>query len=139
MTVRTTVNVASSATASCMVESSSLAIPRVAQLVTSSACERPTIVNKPVSRRSSGSDLKRVDAHVVKPHEYKELPELTDAMLARAVVNKGGRPKSSNPRQLISLRLPPEVIERWRATGPGWQTRMAEQLAKGPARSKGAA
>lgn len=98
------------------------------------------IVNKRASRPTLGSDLKRVDAHVIKPHEYKELPELTDALLARAVVNKGGRPKSANPRQLISLRLPPEVIERWRATGPGWQTRMAEQLAKGPsARSKSAA
>lgn len=97
-------------------------------------------MSKPASRRTSGSDLKRVDAHVIKPHEYKELPELSDAMLARAVVYKGGRPKSSNPRRLISLRLPPEVIERWRATGPGWQTRMAEQLAKGPStRSKSAA
>jgi uncharacterized protein (DUF4415 family) len=79
-----------------------------------------------------GSDLQRVDAHVIKPHEVKELPQLTDAMLARAVVNKGGRPKSASPRQLISLRLPPEVIAKWRATGPGWQSRMAERLAKGP-------
>ncbi|MFN6100197.1 MAG: BrnA antitoxin family protein [Burkholderiales bacterium] len=23
--------------------------------------------------------------------------------------------------------MPPEVIERWRATGPGWRTRMAER------------
>ena len=89
-------------------------------------------VSKPASRRILGSDLARVDAHVIKPHEYKDLPELTDAALARAVVNKGGRPRSLNPRQLISLRLPPEVIERWRSTGPGWQTRMAERLAKGP-------
>jgi uncharacterized protein (DUF4415 family) len=79
-----------------------------------------------------GSDLARVDAHLIKPHEYKELPELTDDMLGRAVVNKGGRPRSANPRQLISLRLPPEVIERWRSTGPGWQTRMAERLEKVP-------
>jgi len=79
-----------------------------------------------------GSDLAQVDAHQVKPHEYKELPELTDDMLARAVVSKGGRPRAENPRQLISLRLPPEVIERWRSTGPGWQSRMAERLAKGP-------
>jgi uncharacterized protein (DUF4415 family) len=93
---------------------------------------RPTIVNKPASRRFSGSDLKRVDAHVIKPHEYDELPELTDAMLARAVVRKRSRPPSANPRQLISLRLPPDVIERWRASGPGWQTRMAELLATGP-------
>ena len=89
-------------------------------------------MSKPVSRRTSGSDLARVDRHVIKPSEYKELPELTDEMLARAVVKKGGRPRSANPRQLISLRLPAEVVKRWRATGPGWQTRMAERLAKAP-------
>ena len=87
---------------------------------------------KSVSRRSLGSDLPRVDAHRVKPSEYRELPELTGEMLTRAVVNKGGRPRSENPRQLISLRLPAEVIKRWRATGPGWQTRMAERLARTP-------
>jgi len=88
--------------------------------------------NKRVSRRSLGSDLARVDAHVIQPHEYEELPELTDEMLARGKVNKGGRPKAANPRKLISIRLPEDVIERWRATGPGWQTRMADRLAKAP-------
>ena len=85
---------------------------------------------KRVSRRSLKSDLARVDAHSVKPEEYRELPELTEEMLARARINKGGRPLSLNPRRLISLRLPTDVIERWRATGPGWQTRMAERLSK---------
>jgi uncharacterized protein (DUF4415 family) len=33
---------------------------------------------------------------------------------------------------MISLRLPAEVVARWKATGPGWQTRMAERLAKAP-------
>ena len=42
------------------------------------------IVSKLALRRTLGSDLKRVDAHVVKPHEYKELPELTEDMLVRA-------------------------------------------------------
>ena len=85
---------------------------------------------KRVSRRSLGSDLRRVDAHVIRRREYRELPELTDEMLARGRVNKGGRPRSDNPRKLISIRLPEDVIERWRSTGPGWQTRMAERLAK---------
>ena len=85
---------------------------------------------KHASRRSLKSELARVDAHSVKPEEYQELPDLTDEMLARAKVNKGGRPLSANPRRLISLRLPADVIERWRATGPGWQTRMAERLSK---------
>jgi uncharacterized protein (DUF4415 family) len=79
-----------------------------------------------------GSDLKRVDAHGVEPQEYEELPEMTDEMFARAVFKKAGRPRSVNPRQMISLRLPPEVIARWKATGPGWQTRMAKRLEKTP-------
>ena len=74
------------------------------------------------------SDLDRVDAHVVNKVEYEELPELNEEMLARARVNKGGRPVSSNPRKLLSIRLPADVIDRWKATGPGWQTRMAERL-----------
>jgi uncharacterized protein (DUF4415 family) len=85
---------------------------------------------KPASRRYLKSDLARVDAHKVGPKEYEELPELTEEMLARAKVNKGGRPVSPNPRKLISLRLPADVIERWKATGAGWQTRMAERLSK---------
>ena len=76
--------------------------------------------------------MARSDEHVIEPAEYEELPELTEAMLERAVVKKGGRPRSANPRQLISLRLPPEVIARWKASGPGWQTRMAERLAETP-------
>jgi uncharacterized protein (DUF4415 family) len=86
--------------------------------------------NKTASRRSMKSDMARVDAHVVKAQEYDELPELTERMLKRAKINKGGRPVSPNPRKLISLRLPADVIARWKATGPGWQTRMAERLAK---------
>ena len=88
--------------------------------------------NKGESARKLGSDLTRMDAHVIQPHEYDELPEITDDMFARGHVNKGGRPKSSNTRKLISLRLPEDVISRWRATGPGWQTRMAERLMNVP-------
>jgi len=84
-------------------------------------------VNKPVSRRTLTSDLEQIDAHHISSHEYEELPELTEDMLARAKLKKGGRPLSASPRKSISLRLPPEVIERWRATGPGWRTRMAER------------
>jgi uncharacterized protein (DUF4415 family) len=76
------------------------------------------------------SDLSRVDTHVIRSHEYKELPELSSEALSRAVVKKGGRPRSANPRKLITIRLPEDVLERWKATGPGWQTRMAERLSK---------
>ena len=80
------------------------------------------------SDRSLGSDLDRVDAHSVMDSEYEELPELTDEILERAVVKKAGRPVSKNPRKQVTIRLPADVLARWKATGPGWQTRMAERL-----------
>ena len=89
-------------------------------------------VSKPALPRTLGSDLKRIYAHVIQPEEYEELPEMTDEMFAQAVFKKAGRPRSASPRQMISLRLPPEVIARWKATGPGWQTRMAKRLEKTP-------
>ena len=85
-------------------------------------------VKRSAPRRTLKSNLRRVDTHVTKPHEYRELPELTDEMLARAVIKKAGRPVSKNPRQLITIRLPADVIARWRSTGAGWQTRMADKL-----------
>jgi uncharacterized protein (DUF4415 family) len=86
--------------------------------------------SKPASRHSLKSDLARVDAHRIKKNEYEELPELTEEMLARATISKGGRPPAENPRKQLTLRLPSDVIERWKATGPGWQTRMADRLSK---------
>jgi uncharacterized protein (DUF4415 family) len=81
-----------------------------------------------------GSDLKKVDAHIIKPHEYRDAPELTDEMLARAVVKRAGRPIATDPRLLVSVRLPASVIARWKATGPGWQTRMAKTIERARAK-----
>jgi uncharacterized protein (DUF4415 family) len=78
------------------------------------------------------SNLKKLDSYVIDESEYVELPELTDEMLARAVIKKAGRPTLENPRELISLRVPVEVLERWRASGPGWQTRMVQRLSRSP-------
>ena len=87
-------------------------------------------VKKRASRRSFKSDLARVDAHVIKTKEYADLPELTPDMLTRATIKKGGRPVSANPRKLITIRLPADVIARWKSLGPGWQTRMADRLSR---------
>ena len=68
--------------------------------------------------------------------------EITDAWVSEADLYQGeklvrrGRPALTNPRELLSLRLPPAVIARWRSTGPGWQTRMAETLEKSAPKSR---
>lgn len=84
--------------------------------------------NKPASVRTLKSDLKRVDAHQIKPSEYEDLPELTDEMIERGVVKRAGRPVATNPRRQVTIRLPESVLATWKASGPGWQTRMAELL-----------
>ena len=86
--------------------------------------------NKPASVRTLKSDLKRVDAHQIKPSEYEDLPELTDEMIERGVVKRAGRPVATNPRRQVTIRLPESVLATWKASGPGWQTRMAELLSK---------
>lgn len=39
-----------------------------------------------------------------------------------------GRPKAEVTKERITIRLSPEVIEKFRATGSGWQTRMDKAL-----------
>ncbi len=55
--------------------------------------------------KSIKSDLKKVDAHSVKPNEYNELPELTDEMFERAVYKIGGI-KKPPPRRRGSQKTP---------------------------------
>ena len=58
------------------------------------------------------------------------LPEIFGKQAAAKMLKPRGRPKTGNARTSISLRLPPDTLARWKATGPGWQTRMAETLRK---------
>jgi len=39
-----------------------------------------------------------------------------------------GRPRKTHPKIQVSIRYSAEVIEHFRATGRGWQTRMDEAL-----------
>lgn len=71
-----------------------------------------------------------------------DAPEATDAQLAQARPfgevfpalaeamrkNAGGRPRSDAPKVAVSLRLDPDVVARFKAGGPGWQSRMNKAL-----------
>jgi uncharacterized protein (DUF4415 family) len=65
-----------------------------------------------------------------------DAPELTDEWFDTADYYEGdklvrrGRPKSDSPKEALSLRLDPDVIAYYRATGPGWQSRINETLRK---------
>ena len=73
-----------------------------------------------------------------------EAPELTDDVFARAELRDGdrvlrpgqgtltrrGRPKLDRPKRQVTLRLDADLVERLRATGRGWQSRVNEILKK---------
>jgi uncharacterized protein (DUF4415 family) len=48
--------------------------------------------------------------------------------LAAAIKRSRGRPRLSKPKQLVSLRLDSDVIEKFRSTGKGWQDRINQTL-----------
>lgn len=58
------------------------------------------------------------------------LPHFASADITTELLKPRGRPHAAVTKVAISLRLPPDVLERWKATGPGWQTRMADALSR---------
>jgi uncharacterized protein (DUF4415 family) len=85
-------------------------------------------------KRATRSDLASVDRHVVQPHEYDEIPELTEEWFASADHRRGGklvrrgRPKSNSVKQLVSLRLDADVLRWFKRTGAGYQSRIGDVL-----------
>ncbi len=86
------------------------------------------------NKRALGSDLAKVDSHEIQPHEYDDAPEFTDEMFGRATLKvrgqvvRRGRPKLGAPKVRIGLRLDQDVIDAFKASGPGWQSRMNDAL-----------
>lgn len=65
-----------------------------------------------------------------------DAPEITDEQIAQrmtfaeAMRRYAGRPRLANPKQQVSVRLDPEVLQKLKASGPRWQTRMNAMLRK---------
>ena len=67
-----------------------------------------------------------------------ENPEWTAADIKRAVPFSGlpaslqaklrGRPKAAVTKERVTIRLSPDVVQPFRATGDGWQTRIDAAL-----------
>jgi uncharacterized protein (DUF4415 family) len=57
--------------------------------------------------------------------------ERADLIRGGKVVRRGTRgPQKAPTKKLVSLRLSPEVVDHFKASGPGWQTRIDETLVK---------
>jgi uncharacterized protein (DUF4415 family) len=65
-----------------------------------------------------------------------DAPPLNREWFERAEIWEGnklirpGRPRKAAPKEAVSLRLDPDVLEHFRASGPGWQSRINAALRK---------
>ncbi|MEO8756331.1 MAG: BrnA antitoxin family protein [Devosia sp.] len=78
------------------------------------------------------------DAPILTKDEIKELRPAREMFeeLGIPMPVLRGRPKTETPKQSVTMRLDADVLARYKATGPGWQTRMGEVLAKGAPKAK---
>jgi len=65
-----------------------------------------------------------------------DVPRLDRTWFERAEIWEGnqlvrpGRPRKAAPKEAVSLRLDPDVLQHFRAGGPGWQSRINAALRK---------
>jgi uncharacterized protein (DUF4415 family) len=94
-----------------------------------------------MSKRKSQTDWKRVKAIRESdpiPYSPEDGPydpndaKAAKAYLSAAIIRRPGQrgKQKSATKQLVSLRLSPAVLDYFKATGPGWQTRIDEVLKK---------
>ena len=87
----------------------------------SKASERPSVVMPTVDQDRAINAAAKADPDA-QPLAPKQLKSMVPMRSLR------GRPKSAHPKQLVSVRYSAEVLEYFKSTGEGWQSRMDSVL-----------
>lgn len=64
------------------------------------------------------------------------LPKILGAKLAEELLRPRGRPPKENPKAQVTLRLDADVLEHFKASGPGWQTRINAALKRAASKDR---
>jgi uncharacterized protein (DUF4415 family) len=83
----------------------------------SKASRRPSVAMPSVQENRAITAAAKADSNA-QPLTPKQLKAMVPLRALR------GRPKLANPKQLVSVRYSPEVLEYFKSTGEGWQSRM---------------
>jgi uncharacterized protein (DUF4415 family) len=72
------------------------------------------------------------DAPILTGEQIKKLRPASEFFAERGIAMPvpRGRPKAEKTKVPVTMRLEPDVLAYFKATGPGWQTRMGEALAE---------
>src|SRR5690625_5859261 len=101
----------------------------------SSVCAKRTsercsgMKRKPNPELIDSDNPELTDADFKRARPAKEtLTELLGAEAAEQATRPRGRPRKTNTKLPLHIRLSPEVVAHFKATGRGWQTRIDEAL-----------
>ncbi len=75
-------------------------------------------------------DGPRLTASIVRRGQVSDGGRVIRRATGVLVNDRRGRPRMTNPKQAIKLRLDADLVAHFRATGPGWQTRINATLRK---------
>jgi uncharacterized protein (DUF4415 family) len=87
-------------------------------------------------RKKKGSGNKKWVDPDDAPELTKEFFDTADYYEGGKLVRRGRPPVGEYPKQAVKLRLSRGVIEHFRASGPGWQTRINATLERAVTRQK---
>lgn len=64
--------------------------------------------------------------------DFKEARPFAEVFpdLAASIARSRGRPLAENPKKQVTLRLDADVVDRYKASGKGWQSRINDDLRK---------
>lgn len=84
---------------------------------------------RPAAERLDAENPEWTAESVARARPAREvLPGLFGSTQAKEMLRPRGRPKAEQTKERITIRLSPDVVQRFRATGDGWQTRMDAAL-----------
>ncbi len=70
------------------------------------------------------------EVHELTTDDFKHFRSASEVLPSEliAVLPKRGRPRAEAPKKAVNIRLAPDIIDAFRATGRGWQTRVNNAL-----------
>jgi uncharacterized protein (DUF4415 family) len=87
-------------------------------------------------RKNKGSGKKKWADPDDAPKLTREFFRTADIYDGEKLVRRGRPPVGAQPKEAVKLRLSPDVLDHFRAGGPGWQTRINAALERAVSREK---
>lgn len=81
------------------------------------------------------AELTEQDFHRMRPAR-EMLPKIFGRKVAAEMLRPRGRPRKENPKAQVTLRLDAEVLDHFKSSGAGWQTRINAVLRRVVSKSR---